>query len=170
MAKESVTDMLRYLAKDAGFNPAWRCLLEYRFALALVAGIVVVWLGHDWLPPFAGSHVFSWKLLVALVVWQPVFEEILFRGIIQGQLLKHDRGRRCWRQISSANVITSMLFVGIHLIMNPTLVSLTVFIPSLVFGYFRDRCDSLYPSMLLHCGYNAFVFAGLIVADNMELP
>ena len=170
MTKASISDVLRDLAEEAGFKPAWRCMLDYRFALAFVAGIVVVWLGHAWLPPFSGRHAFDWPLLLALILWQPVFEEILFRGIIQGQLLRNYRVRRSWLQISSANVITSMLFVGIHLIMNPTLFSLTVFIPSLVFGYFRDRCDSIYPSMLLHCAYNAFVVTGLIIAGNMILP
>ena len=170
MARESVTDILRYLARETGFNPAWRCLLGYRFALALVAGIVVVWLGHHWLPPFSASHDFDWKLLAALILWQPVFEEILFRGIIQGQLFKLEQGRRSWLQISSANVGTSVLFVTIHLIMNPTMFSLSVFVPSLVFGYFRDRCNSIYPSILLHCCYNGFVFAGLIVAGRMNLP
>jgi hypothetical protein len=170
MTQGSISDVLRDLAEEAGFKPAWRCLLDIRFALAFAAGIVVVWLGHDWLAPFRNSHAFDWTLILALIIWQPVFEEILFRGIVQGQLVKHDWGRRYYLQISSANVVTSMLFVGTHLIMTPSPFSLAVFIPSLVFGYFRDRCDSIYPSILLHCAYNAFVFAGLIIAGNMVLP
>jgi membrane protease YdiL (CAAX protease family) len=169
MANESVSGMLRYLAEEAGFRPARQCYIEARFALAFLAGILVVWLGHHWLPPFSSSHVFDWKLLLALIIWQPVFEEILFRGLIQGQLAKRTWGQRSWLQISSANAVTSLLFAGIHVIYSSALFSLTVFIPSLVFGYFRDRCNSVYPSILLHCAYNAFVFAGLIIAGNMEL-
>ena len=170
MAQESVPGMLRFLADEAGFRPAWRCFLDIRFVLALLAGIVVVWAGRDWLPPFSTRHDFDWKLLIALIIWQPLFEETLFRGLIQGQLAKRTWGQRCWLQISSANAVTSLLFAGIHLIYSSALFSLTVFIPSLVFGYFRDRCNSVYPSILLHCAYNAFVFAGLIIAGNMELP
>jgi membrane protease YdiL (CAAX protease family) len=169
MVNESVSGMLRYLADEAGFRSAWRCFLDIRFALALLAGLLVVWAGHDLLPPFAARHDFDWKLLIALIIWQPLFEEILFRGLIQRQLAKRDWGRRSWMQISSANGVTSLLFVGIHLINNPALFSLTLFVPSLVFGYFRDRCNSVYPSILLHCSYNAFVFAGLIIAGNMRL-
>jgi len=165
-----MSEMLHYLAEEAGFKPARRCYPDYRFVLALLAGILVVWLGHGWLPPFSSSHDFDWKLVLSLIVWQPLFEEMLFRGLIQGQLAKRDWGRRCWLQISAANAVTSLLFVGIHMIRNPPIFSLTLFIPSLVFGYFRDRCNSVYPSILLHCAYNAFVIAGLIIAGNMSLP
>jgi len=170
MVNDSLSDTLRYFADEVGFRPARRCLLDYPFVLAFVAGIVVVSVGHNWLPPFTTRHAFDWTLILALIAWQPLFEEILFRGLIQGQLTKRDWARRSRLQISSANAVTSLLFVGIHMIGNATLFSLTVFIPSLVFGYFRDRCNSIYPSIVLHCAYNAFVFAGLIIAGNMELP
>jgi len=170
MAKNSISEMLHHIAKEVGFRPARQCYIEARFTLAFLAGILVVWLGHGWLPPFSSSHEFDWKLLLALIVWQPVFEEMLFRGIIQGQLSKRVWGQRSWLQISSANGVTSLMFAGFHLIYQPAFFSLTVFVPSLVFGYFRDRCDSIYPSILLHCAYNAFVFAGLIIAGNMDLP
>jgi hypothetical protein len=167
MANDSVPDILRYLAAEAGFRPARRCWQDYRFALALVAGALVVWAGHSWLPPFASRHAFDGTLIVSLIIWQPLFEEILFRGLIQGQLLKRDWGQRSRLQISTANVITSLLFVGIHLFMNPPLFSMTLLIPSLVYGYFRDRCNSTYPSILLHSAYNAFVIIGLVIAGNV---
>ena len=158
---------LRYLANEIGLRPAWRCLLDYRFLLALIAGILVVWLGQRWLPSFASPRSFDWLLLFSLVFWQPLFEEILFRGLIQGQLIKREWGRRSWLQISTANVVTSALFVGLHLFMNPPLAALLVFIPSLVYGYFRDHCESIVPSIVLHCAYNAFVIVGLVVAGSV---
>ncbi|MGB5455672.1 MAG: JDVT-CTERM system glutamic-type intramembrane protease [Gammaproteobacteria bacterium] len=164
MANDSVPDILRYLANEAGFRPARRCWHDYRLALALVAGVLVVWAGHSWLPPFSSHHAFDWKLMASLIIWQPLFEEILFRGLIQGQLLKRDWGQRSRLQISTANIITSLLFVGIHLFMNSPLFSMTLLIPSLVYGYFRDRCNSVYPSILLHSAYNAFVIIGLVIA------
>ena len=160
-------DMLRYLANEVGLKPAGRCLLDYRFLLALVAGILVVWLDQSWLPPIALPRSLDGPLLLSLVLWQPLFEEILFRGLIQGQLIKHAWGRRSWLQISMANGVTSLLFVGLHLFMNPPLAALLVFIPSLVYGYFRDQCDSVVPSIVLHCAYNAFVAIGLAIAGNV---
>lgn len=163
-------DLLSYLADEAGLRPAAKCYLDYRYLLALLAGVLVVWLGHNWLPPFSASHEFSLALLLSLVIWQPLFEEIFFRGIVQGQLGKPAWGQTRWLHISTANVITSVLFVGMHMIYNPPLFSLTVFVPSLVFGYFRDYCNSVYPSIVLHSAYNGFVFGGLFIYGNMVMP
>ncbi len=160
-------DTLRYLANEIGFRPAGRCLLDYRFVLALIAGVCVVVVGHHWLPPFSSQYAFDWRLILSLIVWQPVFEEILFRGLIQGQLLRRSWGQRAWLHISGANVTTSLLFVAAHMVMNPPLFALTVLVPSLLYGYFREHCNSVYPSIVLHAAYNGFVIAGLIIAGNM---
>lgn len=159
---------LRYLANEIGFRPAHRCWLDYRFVLALFAGIAVVLAGHDWLPPFSSQYAFDWRLILSLIVWHPLLEEILFRGLIQGQLIKRAWGQRSWLQISGANIVTSVLFVIAHMYMNPPLFALTVFIPSLLYGYFREYCNSVYPSIVLHAAYNGFVIAGLIIAGNMS--
>jgi membrane protease YdiL (CAAX protease family) len=164
------TDTLRYLANEIGFRPAGRCFLDVRFLLALIAGVFVVWIGHNWLPPFSSRYAFDWLLILSLVVWQPLFEEILFRGLIQGQLIKRAWGQRTWLHISAANVITSLLFVVAHMVMNPPLFALTVFVPSLLYGYFREHCNSVYPSIELHGAYNAFVIVGLLIAGNMGWP
>ncbi|MBT8127827.1 MAG: CPBP family intramembrane metalloprotease, partial [Gammaproteobacteria bacterium] len=76
--------------------------------------------------------------------------------------------QRSWLQISGANIVTSVLFVIAHMYMNPPLFALTVFIPSLLYGYFREYCNSVYPSIVLHAAYNGFVIAGLIIAGNMS--
>ncbi len=160
-------DTLRFLANEIGFRPALRCLLDYRFLLALIAGACVVLAGHHWLPPFSSQRAYDWQLILSLIVWQPLFEEILFRGLIQGQLLKRSWGQRAWLRISAANIVTSTLFVAAHMVMNPPLFALTVFIPSLLYGYFREHCNSVYPSIALHAAYNAFVIVGLFIAGNL---
>ena len=65
---------------------------------------------------------------------------------------------------------TSVLFVVMHMINSTPLFALTVFVPSLVFGYFRDYCNSVYPCIILHSAYNAMVFVGLVLNRNMEFP
>ena len=110
----------------------------------------------------------GWVCLI--VVAFPIIEEILFRGILQGQLRKTTWGSRSWLNISAANGVTSILFAGIHMINNSPIFALTVFAPSLLFGYFRDRCNSVYPPILLHSAFNALVIDGLFIHGNMIMP
>lgn len=167
MALESARNSLKSVLSEAGFNPTRRCYLNHHFALAMLAGIVVVWVMHSWVKPYPASVEYSWMQLLSLIIWQPFIEEVLFRGIIQGQLRKQDWGKRSWLSISSANAITSVLFVMIHMINSTPVFALTLLAPSLVFGYFRDYCNSIYPSIIIHSSYNAMVFVGLILHGNV---
>ena len=168
MAKETLQDLLTYLFGEAGFRPARQCYFNYRFMLAMLAGIVVVWVMHVWVQPYPSEVEFAWAQLLSLIIWQPLVEEVLFRGIIQGQFARRDWGKRSWLSISGANVAASVLFAAIHLINSSPLFALSVIAPSLVFGYFRDYCNSVYPSIIIHSAYNAMVFAGLILNGNMR--
>jgi len=103
MPKETFRDFLIYLFGEAGFVPTTRCYLNTRFALAMLAGVLVVWVMHVWVQPYSSDVKFSWMQLLSLIIWQPLLEEVLFRGIIQGQLAKRDWGKRSWLSISSAN-------------------------------------------------------------------
>ena len=158
------------LLHEIGLKHNPQCYRNTRFILAMLAGILFLLLFHGFMPPFSSSFEFSWTVFLSLVIWQPLIEEILFRGIIQGQLAKHEWGKHSWLTISSANVTTSVLFVVMHMINSSPLFALTVFVPSLVFGYFRDYCNSVYPCIILHSAYNAMVFVGLVLNRNMEFP
>jgi membrane protease YdiL (CAAX protease family) len=144
------------LLHEVGLMHAPRCYHDYRFYIVLLAAAFVLWLAHDLLPHYTHRIEFHWKLWLSLIIWQPVIEEILFRGILQGQLIKTSWGRRSWLNISAANIVTSIAFVIIHLVNNPPLFSISVIVPSLLFGYFRDKCNSVYPAILLHIAFNAF--------------
>jgi len=169
MHKETYRDLLA-LFREAGFRPARQCYLNYRFVLAMLAGIVVVWVMLDWVKPYPAEFEIGLLPLLSLIIWQPLVEEVLFRGIIQGQFARRDWGKRSWLGISGANVAASVLFAAIHLINSSPLFALSVIAPSLVFGYFRDYCNSVYPSIIIHSAYNAMVFAGLILYGNMSFP
>jgi len=95
-------------------------------------------------------------LLVRFVLVQPVLEELVFRGLLQGWL--REKLRWQWRGMTAANLLTSIAFVVAHLVYQSPAWALAVFIPSLVFGYFRDRHDSVLPSIILHAWYNAGFF------------
>ncbi|MDQ6954463.1 MAG: JDVT-CTERM system glutamic-type intramembrane protease [Mariprofundaceae bacterium] len=140
-------------------------LNDKQLGLALLAA-PVVWLALYVLD--ARGISLAWmldapSLFFMLVIVRPVLEEIVFRGLLQGCLLKH----RCFFSmftpvqwgISYANILVSVFFTALHLFSHVWWVALTVLIPSLIFGYFRDRYDGfLLPSIALHCFYNAGYF------------
>jgi membrane protease YdiL (CAAX protease family) len=95
-------------------------------------------------------------LLVALIY--PVLEELVFRGALQGALYRQPWGRRSLGQVSLANLLTSLVFAGFHLFYHAPLWAALVLFPSLIFGYFRDRYQSVVPAIVLHVFYNAGYF------------
>lgn len=135
-----------------------RCAAFYRdrsFAAALLAGGLVLSAMY-WLTPAASLTSPQTGLAVfSLLVWQPLLEEILFRGIIQGQLRSLSWTGATWLGLSGANLMTSLIFCAFHLVHHDVLWALAVFVPSLVFGYFRDRYHDIYASIVLHGSYNA---------------
>lgn len=110
--------------------------------------------------PLSPSWVVEQPLtLLMLVLLYPLLEEIVFRGLVQGTLLRFVAMQRAVTGITIANVAASLLFAGAHLISHTALMATLVFLPSLLFGYFRDRYDGwLTPSILLHCYYNLGYF------------
>jgi membrane protease YdiL (CAAX protease family) len=154
--ERSVVRAVAYTLGLAGWPPVYR---DPQFYVAMLAG-VGFWVGL-WLcvpvHPITPGQVLSHAFLV-LVVWYPVLEEGLFRGYLQGQLSQQSWGQQHWRGITAANGCTSLLFVLGHFWSHPPLWAAAVLLPSLVFGYFRDRHTSVYPCMVLHAFYNAGYF------------
>lgn len=97
-------------------------------------------------------------LLFQLILVYPVLEEIVFRGLLQERLWASRYGRGLAYGISLPNLITSVIFTTVHFFFHPPLWALAVFIPSLVFGFFRDRYQNLFPAIYLHCLFNAGYF------------
>jgi membrane protease YdiL (CAAX protease family) len=139
------------------------------FIAALIAGPVfwgALWLSELTILEWGGS-VSNLSHFLLLVLIYPILEEIVFRGALQGWLRSLSWGTTHWGKITVANLATSIVFTLAHLSINPVLLSAAVFIPSLVFGYFRDRFGRLHASIILHIFYNAgfiWLFAGSLVA------
>jgi uncharacterized protein len=93
-----------------------------------------------------------------LAVAMPILEEWVFRGWLQSWMLEQGWGARRRVGVSNANLLTSALFSAAHFFYHAPLWALSVLIPSLVFGYFRERHDSVLPAILLHIAYNAGYF------------
>jgi len=81
-------------------------------------------------------------------------EEVVFRGVIQ-EYLQKKLICTCRGPVSYQNLITSLIFVGFHFVNHTIVWALSVFIPSMIFGYFKDKYNKLLPSIILHCFYNA---------------
>lgn len=94
------------------------------------------------------------KALFFLLLFYPVIEELAFRGVIQEFIASRTK-QWVFYPLSLANMLTSVLFVLIHFIHHPPLWAMMVFVPSLIFGYFKEQYGRIYPSILLHIFYNA---------------
>lgn len=130
------------------------------FGVALWAGVgfwVVLW-GTRSVHPISLQQAMSWAF-ISVAIWQPLAEELLFRGFLQGQLGQYRWGRREVMGVTLANAMTSGIFVLGHLWEHTPMWALAVMIPSLGFGWFRDHYTSIYPAMVLHIFYNTGYFA-----------
>ncbi len=111
--------------------------------------------------PVPWQRMLSVAFLLA-AVWQPTIEEFLFRGCLQGVLVRRAWARRTVMGISAANLMTSILFSSAHILTHPLLWALLTLFPSLLFGALRDRSGSVIPPIALHIFYNTgyFLIAG----------
>ena len=151
---------VRQVVRDLGLRRAAPGSLGALFLSVLLVGLPVGFYIGMQAPPRTG---FGWPLLVSLVVWQPVVEELLFRGLLQGALRRTRFGLSAWMGFSVANLVTSVAFVLLHLARHTLPWAVAVFFPSLLFGLFRDRADSTWPAICLHVAFNAAFFAPLVL-------
>jgi len=155
--------MKQTFLQELGLSAAPKLWLDSHIHIALALGVLVGGLLWLWMPAGYARPIWAdpWMLL-SFVLLQPVLEELLFRGVIQGQVLRTPWGVCRWLGISAANAMTSVLFVMLHFMHHAPLWALAVFIPSLVYGHLRERHASLWPALLLHSSYNAiYVIAGV---------
>lgn len=121
-------------------------------AVAPLAWLVGVW----WLQPDTN---WAWPLqqpraLLYLVFIYPIVEELVFRGLFQGALLRRPALRVKLVGLTRANLLVSVLFTALHFFAHPPLAAVAVFVPSLIFGHFRDRYARLSVPILLHSYFN----------------
>jgi len=126
------------------------------FAAALLLALPV-WLGLGmWVGPAMRAPHGPWAWLSLLLI-QPLLEELVFRGLLQGLALAWlSRRGSAWRlgPLTLANLLVSAGFVLLHLRTQPLAWALAVAAPSLVLGHLRERYGSVWPSVLVHAFYN----------------
>lgn len=89
----------------------------------------------------------AWTVYVLTVVQPAIFEEAAFRGVVLDRL-RHALGE------SEAWLVQAAMFSVLHLM---PLIFPSHFLMGLLFGWLRMRSGSLYPSMLAHAAWNAWV-------------
>lgn len=146
----------RILGEDLGLRRPRPGSTGSIYAAVLVIGAAAAW--------SLGSHEApaNWPLLASVVLWQPAVEELLFRGFLQGVLLRTHAGARDLAGISVANLATTVAFVMMHLVNHPPAWAFGVLFPSLLFGFYRDQSGSTWPPMALHVVLNGAFFAPAI--------
>jgi membrane protease YdiL (CAAX protease family) len=110
------------------------------------------------LPFFAFEDIWSF---ISGVIIAPIVEEIAFRGAVLGALTQHFR-------FVSSNLVTALLFLGIHLpgwyfqgtlesnASSPLGGAVSIFLLGLVFGYVACRSTSVSGSIITHILNNVF--------------
>ena len=132
--------------------------LDSHLLVALIGAVPVWLLVASGLagPVHHPAGVLAW---LTFVLWQPLLEEWVFRGLLQGELSQR-MGGGSMAGISFANALTTLCFVLAHLVHQPAMWAVAVALPSLVLGHVRERLASVWPAAALHSLYNAgFGFA-----------
>ncbi len=90
---------------------------------------------------------------LTLVVLTPIFEEILFRGLLS-------KGLRARLPFSAALLVSSGLFAAAHGQWN---IALDTFALGLILGYLTEKSGSIIPAVILHAVKNSVAFVILFV-------
>lgn len=141
---------------DSPLKPAARFWLDPLFWTAMAAGPACWFAIYLWQQPELQP---AWPLAAPLlflspVLLYPVVEEIIFRGLIQELVGRYVSGGSSG-PFSNANLLTSLLFTGMHFLEHPPVWAALVLFPSLIFGYFKDSTGRLAAPIILHVFYNA---------------
>ncbi|WP_405235040.1 JDVT-CTERM system glutamic-type intramembrane protease MrtJ [Lentisalinibacter orientalis] len=126
------------------------------FLLAVAAG-PAGWLVLALILPAAADP--TWPLaepakFIIVAALYPVVEEVVFRGLLQGSLLRTGWGTKRFGALTAANVLAAVAFAAAHLVRTSPPWAAAVLVPGLVFGFFRER-HGLHAAIVLHVVYNA---------------
>lgn len=95
--------------------------------------------------------------IVAIVIMAPIVEELLFRGAIQGHLLRQ------WKHPAGAIVLSSLIFGLVH---GNWVQAPFAFVTGLALGWMYYRTGSLLPGMLMHFVNNGTAVLSVLLADD----
>lgn len=97
--------------------------------------------------------------IIAIVIMAPIVEELLFRGAIEGYLL------RKWKHPVGAIVFSSLVFGLVH---GNWVQAPFAFVIGLALGWMYYRTGSLLPGILMHFVNNSTAVLGFLITDNPD--
>jgi membrane protease YdiL (CAAX protease family) len=112
-------------------------------------------IAHNTLAQLADAPVGPWLVVMSIqvVLVAPVLEEVLYRGILQRTLTSLELGR--WTGI----IITSIIFVAMHVGAAQWHALPALFVLSLGFGWVYERTGRLAAPIAMHVMFNALNLA-----------
>ena len=171
LARKKFARGLRGFGLDmtTAFKDLFSAIVNYItvFPLVFVGLLVIVWIGQmikgeDFLmQQNQGLNILlestmsqKYFLVISFIVIVPIFEEILFRGILQSVLRQYVA--KAWVAIIAASIIFSLLHPPMHW---PAL-----FFLSCCMGYAYEKSGSLIRPIIIHAIFNAINIAGALLA------
>lgn len=133
-------------------------MLGLLLVFIVVSEMLMVWLQKQpmaFVDDFFGTAQPVWLLIVAMVVIVPIYEELVFRGVLWSVIAEQWSGQK--GQII-ASVLNSLLFAAVHLQYELFEMSM-IFILALLFGFARMRSNSLWLPIGLHMVNNAIAMS-----------
>lgn len=97
--------------------------------------------------------------IIAIVIMAPIVEELLFRGAIEGYLL------RKWKHPAGAIVFSSLVFGLVH---GNWVQAPFAFVIGLALGWMYYRTGSLLPGILMHFVNNSTAVLGFLITENPD--
>ena len=143
-----IVDFFKFTGLNSNLKWAKDPFFYMTLFLSLPVKMIIVLLN-----PF--SRPFSFLFLIYLLI--PAFsEELFFRGLLIPIFSASLKGK-IWF-ISYSNIVVSIIFSISHIFTHNIFWSTLVFFPSLVYGYFREKHNNIFPSIVLHFIYNFIYF------------
>jgi membrane protease YdiL (CAAX protease family) len=96
-----------------------------------------------------------WVLIFIVVIIPPLYEELLFRGIIQSLLIFGN-----WGKLSQI-LFPALFFSILHL--NVAIPG--IFLLGVILGWIRQISGSIIPGIIVHFSYNAFIILNYLYLD-----
>ena len=128
---------------------------DARFYIALLLGCLIAASGGAFYAQNKTLPPFSTQVLINLILLYPCIEEILFRGFLHDAIQRLCGSHLRYANISLNNLLVSLLFCLAHSsVWTWPWLGLLLF-PSLIFGWAKERYNTLPPCIMLHGAYNS---------------
>ena len=170
LTKQKLSDIIIFSKPQAKMNKEkmfWLAVLAIVMAIVGNYFMRILVVGWTWLLETLGYRVAETNLpavdnievfliaIVSIALVPAVFEEIIFRGILQKGLLRHTKPK-------AAILISSAMFMLMHLSVESMPFT---FIMGCILGYLAYRAGSIIPSILLHFVNNSIAVISLYILE-----